>query len=52
MLAHMVDLILIAPLIPIQTHFRVVAIELARVGATHIPKPQREGLPTAPSQNH
>ena len=41
---------LLTPFIPMGTCYGVVAIELPAVGATHSPKPQGEGLPTAPPQ--
>ena len=41
---------LLTPFILMGTRYGVVAIELLAVGATHSPKPQGEGLPTAPPQ--
>ena len=41
---------LLTPFILMGTRYGVVAIELPAVGATHSPKPQGEGLPTAPTQ--
>ena len=41
---------LLTPFILMGTRYGVVAIELPPVGATHSPKPQGEGLPTAPPQ--
>ena len=41
---------LLTPFILMGTRYGVVAIELPAVGATHSPKPQGEGLPTAPPQ--
>ena len=41
---------LLTPFILMGTRYGVVAIELLAVGATHSPKPQGEGLPTAPTQ--
>ena len=46
----MVELLLLTPFILMGTRYGVVAIELPAVGATHSPKPQGEGLPTAPTQ--
>ena len=41
---------LLTPFILMGTRYGVVAIELPAVGATHSPKPQGEGLPTAPTK--
>ena len=41
---------LLTPFILMGTRYGVVAIEPLAVGATHSPKPQGEGLPTAPPQ--
>ena len=42
---------LLTPFILMGTRYGVVAIELPAVGATHSPKPQGEGLPTAPPKH-
>ena len=41
---------LLTPFILMGTRYGAVAIELLAIGATHSPKPQGEGLPTAPPQ--